>query len=118
MKVKRHPLRGLIGGALFGLGVGVLAVVFGQLFIGRVTPFAPLPVFAFLGLVFGLLMPAKGRSKLAPATAGAPAAEPYVAEAPPAYEEPPQGVADEGTYAETTYDETAYDEAPPEDEQY
>ena len=58
MRVKRRVVRGLIGGALVGLGLGILLVVAGSAPFGRFTPYIPILPFLVLGGIFALVAPA------------------------------------------------------------
>ena len=49
---KRHPVMGLIFGLLLGLGLGLLALVYGWYFAGSYTPW----LLVVLGVVIGLVM--------------------------------------------------------------
>ncbi len=48
----RHPWRGLFFGFLFGLGLFMMAILFGWYWIGQYTPWLLL----VLGIVLGLLL--------------------------------------------------------------
>jgi hypothetical protein len=50
-----HPLRGLFAGLLLGIGAGILAIVFGIVPIGALTPFVAIGGGGVIGLVLGLL---------------------------------------------------------------
>jgi hypothetical protein len=50
-----HPFRGLLAGLVLGLGAGVLAIVFGVVPVGALTPFVALGGGGVVGLVLGLL---------------------------------------------------------------
>lgn len=52
MRKKRHPWRGLFFGLLLGLGLALMAVLYGWYFAGPLTPWLLL----LLGVVIGLLM--------------------------------------------------------------
>jgi drug/metabolite transporter (DMT)-like permease len=49
---KRHYIRGLFFGLLFGLGLGLMAIVYGWYFLGNYTPW----ILVVLGLVIGVLL--------------------------------------------------------------
>jgi hypothetical protein len=49
---KRHPIRGLFFGLLLGVGLGILAILYGWYWVGQYTPFALIVV----GIVIGLLL--------------------------------------------------------------
>ncbi len=49
---KRHPFRGLFFGLLLGLGLGLMAIIYGWYFIGPMTPW----ILVVAGVVIGLVM--------------------------------------------------------------
>jgi hypothetical protein len=49
---KRHPIMGLFFGLLLGLGLGLLAIIYGIYFAGPLTPW----ILVLVGVVLGLLM--------------------------------------------------------------
>jgi hypothetical protein len=49
---KRHPIMGLFFGLLLGLGLGLMAIIYGIYFAGPMTPW----ILVLLGIVIGLLM--------------------------------------------------------------
>ncbi len=51
----RHPFRGLLFGLVLGLGAGILAVVFGVVPVGALSPLVALAGGGVIGLVVGLL---------------------------------------------------------------
>ncbi len=51
----RHPFRGLLLGLILGLGGGILAIVFGVVPLGALTPLVALGGGGVLGLVLGFL---------------------------------------------------------------
>jgi hypothetical protein len=52
MVKKRHPFRGLFFGLLLGLGLGLMAIIYGLYFLGPLTPW----ILVVLGILLGLLM--------------------------------------------------------------
>lgn len=61
--VHRHPIRGAISGLLAGLGVAVLALIYGLVRIeGPWLIAAIVLVFTVLGAAFALAWPAHGRT--------------------------------------------------------
>jgi hypothetical protein len=52
MRRKRHPFRGLFFGLLLGLGLGLMAIIYGIYILGPLTPW----IIVILGLVLGLLL--------------------------------------------------------------
>jgi hypothetical protein len=49
---KRHPIMGLFFGLLLGLGLGLMAIIYGIYFAGPMTPW----ILVVLGVVIGLAM--------------------------------------------------------------
>ena len=49
---KRHPFRGLFFGLLLGIGLGLMAIIYGIYFLGPLTPW----ILVVLGVVVGLVM--------------------------------------------------------------
>lgn len=49
---KRHPIMGLVFGLLLGLGLGLMAIIYGVYIAGPLTPW----LLVGLGVVIGLLM--------------------------------------------------------------
>jgi hypothetical protein len=49
---KRHPWLGLFFGLLLGLGLGLMAIIYGLYFVGPLTPW----LLVILGIVLGLVM--------------------------------------------------------------
>ena len=49
---KRHPIMGLFFGLLLGLGMGLMAIIYGIYFAGPMTPW----ILVILGVVIGLAM--------------------------------------------------------------
>lgn len=49
---KRHPIMGLFFGLLLGLGLGLMAIIYGIYFAGPLTPW----LLVILGVVIGLAM--------------------------------------------------------------
>lgn len=49
---KRHPWMGLFFGLLLGVGLGLMAIIYGLYFAGPLTPW----LLVILGVVIGLLM--------------------------------------------------------------
>lgn len=52
MRKRRHVLRGIIGGILFGLGLGLASIVYGFTYFGPPTPW----VMVLIGLIIGILL--------------------------------------------------------------
>ncbi|MCC6618060.1 MAG: hypothetical protein IT341_03360 [Chloroflexi bacterium] len=55
----RHPIRGLFGGLVLGLGAGMLAVFLGAAVLGTWTVLGLILVFGLIGLLYALVMPPK-----------------------------------------------------------
>jgi hypothetical protein len=49
---KRHPVMGLFFGLLLGIGLGLMAIIYGIYFAGPMTPW----ILVILGVVIGLVM--------------------------------------------------------------
>ena len=49
---KRHPWMGLFFGLLLGIGLGLMAIIYGWYFLGSLTPW----LLVILGIVIGLVM--------------------------------------------------------------
>ena len=59
---KRHPIKGLIFGLLLGLGLALLAISYSLAPVGEITVECLVIAGAVLGLLWGLLGPAKDGS--------------------------------------------------------
>ena len=57
MIVRRHPVLGILGGALIGLGVALLFAMFGVAPVGPASLVAMVIFFAVIGLIYALVMP-------------------------------------------------------------
>lgn len=57
MTVRRHPVLGALGGALIGLGLGLLFVMFEVMPLDSWTLVAPVVFFALIGLIYALVLP-------------------------------------------------------------
>jgi len=55
----RHPLRGLLGGLILGLGIALALVFLGVAVLGTWTVIGFVVVFGLIGLVYALAWPAK-----------------------------------------------------------
>jgi len=49
---KRHLIRGIFFGLLFGLGLGMMAIIYGWYWIGQYTPW----ILVIVGVVLGILL--------------------------------------------------------------
>jgi uncharacterized membrane protein YedE/YeeE len=49
---RRHPWRGIFFGLLFGLGLGLMAILYGWYWVGQYTPW----LLVVLGVVLGILL--------------------------------------------------------------
>ena len=54
---KRHPFRGLIGGLIFGLGLGLILVFLSVAVIGTWSLVASVVAFGLIGLLLALIWP-------------------------------------------------------------
>jgi hypothetical protein len=83
--LKRHPIRGFIWGLVFGLGAGLLLMVLSIVPLSIPTLAIYTGAAAVLGLVWGMVGPAKQPKGPAPvsATSPQPPAEPMVGEPSP-----------------------------------
>jgi drug/metabolite transporter (DMT)-like permease len=52
MRKRRHWIRGIFGGLLFGLGLGLASIVYAFNFAGPLTPW----VMVLIGLAIGILL--------------------------------------------------------------
>lgn len=59
MIVRRHPLRGLFGGLLLGLGLALILVLTGSAVLGENTVIVGLVAFGIIGLLFAYAAPAR-----------------------------------------------------------
>jgi hypothetical protein len=55
--VVRHPVLGAIGGALVGLGLALLFVMFEVTLLDSWTLVAPIVFFAMIGVIWALVLP-------------------------------------------------------------
>lgn len=69
--IRRHPLRGLLGGLLIGIGLSILLVIYGAAPLGAWTVIALILLFAVIGVAAAWLLPARSRPVVA--TTAAPA---------------------------------------------
>ncbi len=68
MSRKRHPIRGFFAGALLGLGVATMLLIYGKLVVSSSWPFlAVIGAFAGLGVLVGLFGPTRGKKAAAAA---------------------------------------------------
>ena len=70
--IRRHPIRGLLGGVLIGIGLAILLVIYGAAPLGSWTVIALILLFAVIGVAAAWLLPARSRpvvvATAAPAT--------------------------------------------------
>lgn len=59
MRKRRHWLRGIVGGILFGVGLAILSIVLGFNALGAATPWALLVLGMILGIVL-VFVPSPG----------------------------------------------------------
>jgi hypothetical protein len=69
--IRRHPIRGLLGGVLIGLGLSILLVIYGAAPLGRWTVIVLVLLFAVIGTAAAWLLPARSRPVVATGTAPA-----------------------------------------------
>jgi hypothetical protein len=60
VSVDRHPIRGLVGGFLLGLGLALILVFLGLPVFGVYTVIILVAAFTVLGLVLAYVLPARG----------------------------------------------------------
>jgi predicted lipid-binding transport protein (Tim44 family) len=58
---KRHPIRGLFGGLLVGLGVALLLVLYGKIAFGTLTPYVIILAGVVVGVAWAFVAPVRGR---------------------------------------------------------
>lgn len=58
--IARHPIRGLLGGLVLGIGLALVMVQAGFVPLGEATVIVVLVVSLLLGLLVSLLAPARG----------------------------------------------------------
>jgi hypothetical protein len=61
MIVRRHPVLGIFGGALVGIGVALLLIMFSVAPVADLTVVVVVVFFAILGLLYALLIPPRAR---------------------------------------------------------
>lgn len=75
-KVKRHPIKGLFGGLFLGLGLSILAMVFGAVIVGSIGAIGIIVAGTLLGVVIAYVLPPKGGAPAAPPPAAGAAPQP------------------------------------------
>lgn len=60
-RLKRHPLRGVLGGLLLGLGLALLIITWGKAPFGTATPYVCLACGVAAGVVLDVAGPARRR---------------------------------------------------------
>jgi hypothetical protein len=55
--IVRHPVLGAVGGALVGLGLALLFVMFEITLLDSWTLVAPIVFFAMIGIIYALVIP-------------------------------------------------------------
>ncbi|MGH2380090.1 MAG: hypothetical protein ACRDG7_02585 [Candidatus Limnocylindria bacterium] len=55
--IVRHPVLGAVGGALVGLGLALLFVMFEVTLLDSWTLVAPIAFFAMIGIIYALVLP-------------------------------------------------------------
>ncbi|MEP7081997.1 MAG: hypothetical protein ABI841_03360 [Chloroflexota bacterium] len=66
--IRRHPLRGLLGGVLIGIGLSLLLVIYGAAPLGGWTVIALILLFGVIGVAAAWLLPARSRPVVATGT--------------------------------------------------
>jgi membrane protein YdbS with pleckstrin-like domain len=69
--IRRHPLRGLLGGLLIGIGLSILLVIYGAAPLGAWTVIALVVLFMVIGVAAAWLLPARSRRAVVAETAPA-----------------------------------------------
>lgn len=59
MTLRRHPIRGFLGGLFIGLGLGILVVIYGAAPLGAATIVVLPLLFAAVGLAAAWVLPAR-----------------------------------------------------------
>jgi hypothetical protein len=57
--VKRHPIKGLFGGLFLGLGLSILAMLYGGVIVGSPFALGIVVAGAVLGIALSFALPAK-----------------------------------------------------------
>lgn len=73
MRKRRHPFRGIIGGLLLGLALGLGSVVYGFNALGPSTPLILVGVGLIIGILFIFIPSRKAMRAKPPAAGSAPA---------------------------------------------
>lgn len=73
-ELKRHPIRGVLWGLLFGLGIAMVLIDRAVIAFGTLPPILIVLLFGVLGGVFGAFAPPTGPKSAPPARQEAPAA--------------------------------------------
>ena len=69
--IRRHPIRGLLGGVLIGLGLAILLVIYGAAPLGSWTVIVLVLLFAAIGTAAAWVLPARSRPVVVAGTAPA-----------------------------------------------
>lgn len=80
--LKRHPIRGFFWGLLAGIGVAFILINFAVVALGTLTPWVIALGVAVLGVIWGLVGPARSIG-IAPVVPSGPAPEPLPNPGPP-----------------------------------
>jgi predicted lipid-binding transport protein (Tim44 family) len=81
-RIRRHPIKGLIGGLLLGLGAAIMLVIYRVIAFGTNTPVVVVVVGVVVGLALSLFAPPRGRKRATAASAEAAMSTPAAAPAP------------------------------------
>lgn len=67
--IRRHPIRGLLGGLLVGLGLSILLVIYGTAPMGPATVLVVVLLFAAIGAAAAWFLPVRSRPVVVETTA-------------------------------------------------
>lgn len=70
--IRRHPIRGLLGGLLVGIGLSLLLVIYGTAPLGAATVLVVVLLFAAIGTAAAWFLPTRSRPLVVETTATAP----------------------------------------------
>jgi len=70
--IRRHPIRGLLGGLLVGLGLSILLVIYGTAPLGPATVLVVVLLFAAIGAAAAWFLPVRSRPVVVATTTASP----------------------------------------------
>lgn len=70
--IRRHPIRGFLGGLLVGIGLSLLLVIYGTAPLGAATVLVVVLLFAVIGTGAAWFLPTRSRPVVVETTATAP----------------------------------------------